>query len=122
MASRSGMIIFDGIGPVLDVLVATTADNVLDEMERGREEIEWTAQANAPWSDITGAARQGLVADVYNDWGVIVIELAHSVDYGIWLELIQEGRFAIIMPTLEALGPDIIRRAGGRVVPGASGF
>lgn len=122
MASRSGMIVFDGIGPVLDYLVLSTVDNVVDEFARGAEEIEWTAQMNAPWSDITGAARAGLIAEVYNDWGVAVIELAHSVDYGIWLELIQDGRFAIIMPTLEALGPEIIEDAGGMVVPGASGF
>ena len=46
----------------------------------------------------------------------IVIELYHKAEHGYWLELIQDGAYAIIMPTIEALGPEIIRRAGGSVI------
>lgn len=122
MANRSGMIVHDGIGPVLDYLFLSAAGNVADAMEMGALEVEAHARATAPWSDRTGAARDGLVASVYNDFGEIVLELAHSVDYGIWLELIQGGRFAVIMPTLEALGPQIIRDAGGRVMHTGGGW
>lgn len=112
----SGVFILDGIGPVLDYLVVSSVMNVMEAVEEGREQVEQYAQMNAPWSDITGAARNGLTASVYEESGEIVLELAHSVDYGQWLELIQDGNFAIIMPTLEALGPEIIRDAGGRVM------
>lgn len=122
MASRSFITVHDGIGPVLDYMVLNVATNVMEAMEQGRAEVEAYAQANAPWADRTGAARDGLVASVSNDLGEIVIELAHTVDYGIWLELIQNGRFAVIMPTLEALGPKIIRDAGGRVLQTGRGF
>ena len=118
----SGMILHDGIGPVLGYMVASAALNVGEAMLSGKEEVELYARMNAPWSDQTGAARAGLTASVYEEGGEIVLELAHSVDYGIWLELIQDGAFAIIMPTLEALGPKIIRDAGGKVLETGSTF
>lgn len=110
------MIVYDGIGPVLDYLVIHTGTQVTEAMMDGAQEVEAYAKANAPWSDRTGSARQGLRADVYEEFGEIVLELSHSVDYGVWLELIQNGAYAIIMPTLEVLGPKIIRDAGGRVL------
>jgi hypothetical protein len=116
------MILHDGIGPVLAYMVISTADNVMNAMDSGRAQIEAYAQSNAPWSDITGDARQGLTASVYEDGGEIVLELAHSVEYGIWLELIQDGNFAIIMPTLETLGPEVIEAAGGEVLSTRSTF
>lgn len=107
----------DGIGPVLTWCVANTALNVADAMYEGAAEVQAYAQSNAPWDDQTGAARYGLIADVeVEGLGDVSIILAHSVDYGIWLETIQNGAYAIIMPTIEALGPDIIRNAGGKVV------
>lgn len=116
MANRGGSFWVDRIGPVLDVLALSAIDNVADAMEDGRRRVEEYAKDNAPWSDQTGAARDGLTASVYMEGLTVVLELAHTVDYGIWLELIQDGRFATIMPTLEALGPEIIADAGGRVM------
>lgn len=84
-------------GAVVDV-IWSEADNVLSY-----------AQANAPWSDRTGSARDGLGVDVYEENGTVNLALYHSVDYGIWLETIQSGRFATIMPTLEALAPSIFK-------------
>lgn len=110
------MIVYDGIGPVLDYMALTTADRVADAMSAGAMEVEAYAKSNAPWSDITGAARNGLTASVSFDLDEVVLTLEHTVDHGYWLELIQDGRFAIIMPTLEALGPGIIQAAGGEVL------
>ena len=59
------------------------------------------AKDNAPWEDRTGDARRLLDVDVEQDDDTIIIQLYHQVDYGLWLEVIQSGRFAIIMPTLE---------------------
>lgn len=113
--AKMGMFVTDGIGPVLGYLAASAADNVAQAMEQGKGEVEAYAQANAPWSDRTGAARAGLNATVYMEGGEVVLELAHGVEYGYWLEVIQEGAYAIIMPTLEALGPQIIADAGGHI-------
>jgi hypothetical protein len=122
MANRGGIILVDGIGPVLGYLAVSSALNVAEGMSEGREKVELYARSNAPWSDITGMARQGLTASVYQDGGEIVLELAHTEEYGYWLEVIQDGRFAIIMPTLETLAPEIIRDAGGRITQTEGGY
>lgn len=114
MASM-GMIVHDGIGPVLDYMAISVGSNIAQAMEQGREEVELYAKQNAPWSDRTGEARNGLTASVSTNGGEVILELAHTAEHGWWLELIQDGRFAIIMPTLELLGPRILRDAGGMV-------
>jgi hypothetical protein len=114
--ARVIMLVHDGIGPTLGWIVGTVATRVATVMESGKERVEEYARSNAPWEDRTGNARNGLTAGVSEDGGEIVLELAHTVDYGIWLETIENGAFAIIMPTLEALGPEILREAGAQVV------
>lgn len=79
-------------------------------------EIEATAKSNAPWEDRTGDARAGLRASVENQDGLVVLSLSHSVSYGRWLETIQNGRFAILIPTLEEyhrqVAAEVARRVG----------
>jgi hypothetical protein len=114
--ARAGFIWFDGIGPVLDVLALNAATNVVEAMEEGAQEVQAYAQMNAPWSDITGEARNGLTAEVDYELDEVTLLLYHTAEHGYWLELIQDGRFAIIMPTLEALGPKILEDAGATVM------
>lgn len=66
------------------------------------QQFQEEAKANAPWNDITGAARRGLVGHVQVNGYIVTIVLSHTVEYGIWLEIRWEGKYAIIMPTLEA--------------------
>ncbi len=115
--------VHDGIGPTLAWMAVNMTGRVVAVMESGKEKVQEYAQQNAPWEDRTGDARSGLIADVSEDGGLIVLELAHTVDYGVYLETIENGAFAIIMPTLEALGPEILREAGAQVLyTGRSGF
>lgn len=60
---------------------------------------------NAPWTDRTGAARNGLGTQVVIDDGTVAIVLYHSVPYGVFLELRWGGKYAIIEPTMAAIGP-----------------
>lgn len=69
-------------------------------LEVARQTLEY-AKANAPWQDRTGDARRGLNVSVDGDGDSIFLQLFHTVDYGLWLEVIQNGKFAIIMPTLQ---------------------
>jgi hypothetical protein len=64
------------------------------------EALEY-AKHNAPWADRTGDARAGLDTSVQWEGEEIAWYMYHEVDYGIWLETILNGKFAIIMPTLE---------------------
>lgn len=66
------------------------------------------AREHRPWTDRTGQARQrltGSVAIVAQGYQII---LAHGVNYGVWLELAHEKRFAIIQPTIQAKFPEIL--------------
>jgi len=67
---------------------------------------------NAPWTDRTGDARAGLDVGVDHDGENVDLQLFHTVDYGLWLEVIQSGRYAIIMPTLEAFADQVMGSVG----------
>lgn len=72
-------------------------------------EIEAYMKENRPWTDRTALAKQMLRTTVSNDNpDEIVITLAHGVDYGVWLELAHEQNYAIIQPTLNLKGPEIM--------------
>lgn len=62
--------------------------------------FEAAAKENAPWTDRTGAARQRLKADfteVPIGW---CLSISHGVNYGVYLELAHERKYAILMPTI----------------------
>lgn len=72
--------------------------------EQGALKMRDFAQENRKWTDRTGQARQrlhGYTGAISNGYR---ITLAHGVDYGLWLELANEKRFAIIPPTIEYVG------------------
>jgi len=104
--NNGGMIILDGVLPWYDG--PEWNDIVADVFSKAAPEVEDRAKADAPWEDRTGAAREGLNASV-NEVGdeEVALILAHTVEYGYWLEVIQNGAFAIIMPTLEREAPKI---------------
>ena len=72
--------------------------------------LEKDAKQRAPWTDRTGQARQRLSAYVTEiQPGICMVTLAHGVDYGVFLELAHEKRFATIMPTIQRLSPEIMK-------------
>jgi len=73
--------------------------------EHAREAEGWMKE-NAPWTDRTGNARQGLKATVSMEEAEIRITLSHTVDYGVYLELRQgPGRRPILAPARERQAP-----------------
>ena len=66
-------------------------------------EAEQTAKMNAPWTDQTGMARRMLKGKVIDDGNSLGIELAHRVEYGPALELNNDGKYAILKPTIEGM-------------------
>lgn len=69
-------------------------------------------KTNAPWTDRTGAARNGLHAKVVGGNDVIGIVLYHSVPYGIFLEVRWNGAYAIILPTIQEYAPKFLDTIG----------
>lgn len=68
---------------------------------------------NAPWTDRTGAARTGLHTATSHSGGTHTIVFAHSVPYGIWLEVRNSGRYEIIMPTVRNQGHRLMQSLNG---------
>lgn len=115
MAEQSGFfIIEDSLGIALDEAVeGELMAQVEEQALKMAQEILDYAQSNAPWEDRTGDARRLLDVAVQEDPEAIIIQLYHQVDYGLWLEVIQNGRFAIIMPTLERFSGQAIEIGSG---------
>ena len=80
-----------------------------ESIKNQRALLEGYAKEHRPWTDRTGDARKRLtsyVTDIPNGYR---INLAHGVDYGIWLELAMEKRFAILEPTVRLQGQEVLR-------------
>jgi hypothetical protein len=94
--------------------------------------IQTEARRRASWTDRTGNARQALRAYTSDDpptkYGagqhdyptptdlardVVALYLSHGMEYGVHLETRYQGRYAIIMPTLERHYGEIARMLRG---------
>ena len=87
-----------------------TANRMGEIAQEFASELVDYARKNAPWNDRTGDARDGLEAEVRLENKSLEIDLYHTVDYGVWLEIRWGGRYAIIIPTVEQKGSELLDR------------
>lgn len=73
-------------------------------MEYQARRSESFMRANAPWTDRTSNARNGLKAIPQSSGTSHSILLTHSMPYGIWLEVRWSGKYGII--------PEAVRQGG----------
>lgn len=72
--------------------------------------MERWAKNNAKWTDRTTNARKGLNADAkWENYIELVVRMSHKVDYGTWLELAHEKKYAILQPAIEKYKEEFIR-------------
>jgi|LakMenEpi03Aug12_release.lakeMendotaPanAssembly.Ray.scaffolds.fasta_scaffold494891_2 hypothetical protein len=86
---------------------------VLDlAIETGKwaKETENKMRHEAHWTDRSGAARRGLFSDHAREGNAIVARFGHTMEYGRFLELSHGGKYAIVMPTIQAKMPDLEAR------------
>lgn len=77
-------------------------------------ELQAYMKQNRPWTDRTGLAKAMLSATVSQpSTHVVRVTLAHGVDYGIDLELKNNGNYAIVRPTLATQGPKVMNGFNG---------
>ena len=76
-------------------------------------QLQNNMRRNAPWKDRTGRARQTLTGEGYKSGNDYIIKLSHGVDYGVFLELAHEKKFAIIHPTIQNNSPEVIKNFEG---------
>jgi hypothetical protein len=63
----------------------------------------------APWTDRTGAARTGLTAIPHHGRNFAEIIMSYSVYYGIWLEVANDRKYAVITPMVRILGDKLMK-------------
>jgi len=69
---------------------------------------EGQAKRDRPWKDRTSNARQGLHGGTgWDSATAFIIYLAHSVDYGPYLELANSGKYAVIEKTLNSFRKEL---------------
>lgn len=86
----------------MDIAVRLYADTAAIKLQN-------YAQNNAKWTDRSGRARQSLKGYRETLQKGYRINIAHGVDYGIWLELAHEKRYAIIPETINQCSGDIMQ-------------
>ncbi len=71
------------------------------------------AKINAPWTDQTTNARNGLGATPQRvRMGTYRIIVHHSVPYGLYLETRWAGKYKVIMPTVNHEGDEVMKTIG----------
>lgn len=74
------------------------------------KKMEAHAKSNRPWQDNTGQARGRLTGTSTRLSGSVVrCNLSHGVSYGVYLEVCNEGKYAILKPTVDAIGPSAVK-------------
>lgn len=92
----------------LDELKKKVEAGLLIYGETVAKDFESYAKSNRPWTDRTGNARQRLHGYTEKIMHGIRICIAHGVDYGIFLELAHEKKYAILEPTVRLKSNDAI--------------
>lgn len=74
------------------------------KMQQYASDLQSYAQTHARWTNRTGEARRRLKGSYQATHNGYRLTIAHGVNYGIWLELANEKRYAIINETVEVVG------------------
>jgi len=77
-------------------------------VDRQAGKAETYMRQNAPWTDQTSNARNGLRAFAGHTKRTHSLTLSHGVPYGISLEVRHSGRYSIIVPSLKVQGDQIM--------------
>lgn len=72
-------------------------------------------KSNAPWTDRTTVARNGLGGIVFKQGKRWVMNLFGRANYQIWLEVKNGGKYAIITPTVQLWGPRVMSNMTGLI-------
>lgn len=73
------------------------------------KKMETHAKSNRKWIDRTGNARNGLQGGAESTGNGVRCKIQHGVYYGIYLEMCNERRYAILEPTVKAIAPESVR-------------
>ena len=80
---------------------AVLMDAVERKLNYFAPQIEADMKQKASWTDQSANARQTLAAFVHRTPDMVILYAKQHMWYGIFLELKNGGRYAIVMPTLQ---------------------
>lgn len=90
-------------------LAQTVPGNVLAGAASVAGEMEDYAKRNAPWTDRTGNARRTMTGFAgWDEGGNLLVGISGHMPYSPKLELHYGGRYAILVPTVDAYAPTIL--------------
>lgn len=114
--ARRGVFDFDTLTPGLQELLPKIDAAVDIAFDHAEPMAETYARTNAPWTDQTGNARNGLMATHIADHMVShSLVVYHTMHYGYWLEIRWSGRYAIIGPTLVHMSEELAKMVAAAV-------
>lgn len=99
----------DKLTPKLAALPEYMHNRIAAVMDYNANEAQNYMRVNAPWTDRTGNARQGLFAKPFREPGRHIIVCYHTMPYGIWLEVRWAGKYEIINPTIRNQGKKVMQ-------------
>lgn len=73
------------------------------------KKMEAHAKSNYKWIPRTGLAHQSINSTWRWIGDIARVELSHGASYGIYLELCNEKRYAIVKPTIDLISPQAIK-------------
>lgn len=102
MAERTGITLDLGVLKASSLLMGASVNRAVDGlMLANAPKVQDYARSNAPWTDRTSNARNGLFARYSKSGDTRTITVYHTVPYGVWLEVRHSGKYAIIVPTVD---------------------
>lgn len=104
---------YDTLTPSIAGFTVVMNEAVEEIIERCAQMVEDYAKENAPWQDRSGEARSGLTAAASSSGFTHTITLFHTAEHGLWLEVRWSGQYAIIQPTIQAMGPVVMAELQG---------
>lgn len=112
------MFLIDLLGAIyaLNSINTATIENIAAGCESVAEEMESYAKANAPWQDRTGNARRTLEGFTVREADRVAVGVCGNMPYSPHLETGFHGRFAILVPTVDAYSGSMIDRVRSAVV------
>lgn len=111
MATRGGGLTWDDTGLInsLKTLNARADRSITAATQYHARQGEGWMREHAPWTDRTSNARNGLFGVASREFPSYKITFSHSVPYGLWLEVLYAGRYAIIRPTVQHEGTEVMK-------------
>lgn len=101
VAKRRGIFTFDSLTPALQRMLPRLDAAVNEIFDAMALRAESSMRAQAQWTDRTGNARNGLMAEHVSVPMVShALVLYHSMPYGVYLEVRWSGKYAVIGPVM----------------------